>query len=490
MLKNFKLITLLALSVSVAAFAGGRRGGRMMPGDNCQGPKRCIECTDGIVRVTRSMPTEVTLGQDFNVCLTAMARSQCTDVVIKEKIPNGLQYVSSEPAAKVSENELVWDLGDLKCGECTQLSVTYTANAEGCYTSCYTVEAHPCCCQSVYVGCPELEICKTGTQCVRLGCPVRYHIVVRNCGSAVARQVCLTDYVPPELQHKSCCRELTWSLGTLCPGECKSIDVDFCTIKCGKSVNRATVVSCNCPPVTATATTMIQDCCIKLTKTGPAGPITVGQEADYKIIAKNEGNIALTNVKITDIVPSGARITEAPGAEVRGNRAVWNIDSFGANETKTFELTMVSCMHGCLTNQATVTCCEEVGDRACASTRWVGLAGLWACMKASSNPVCVGMTTDFCINVQNQGFADDTNVRLVVELPDELEFVCGSGSEAYTVDGNTIEFDAIPVLHAGRTDSFCIRAKGVDTGDARVKIRVSSDMLKDAVVNEESIQVY
>lgn len=456
----------------------------------CEGPQRCTACTDGIVKVDRCSPTDVVRGRDFTVTLTATANARCTDTIIKETMPEGLTYVSSDPIAKVDGKELSWDIGHLECGECKRLCITYRACEEGCYTNCYTVCACPCCCQSVYVGCPKLTICKCGPECVRLGCPVRYSIYVKNEGSSVARDVSLVDYVPPELQHRSCCDTLSWCLGDMACGDCRRIDVDFCTIKCGITTNTATATSCGCPPVTATATTHIQDCCLTVTKTGPEGPVVVGKNADYRITVTNNGNVPLKNVKVIDTGASGTRIKSAPGAEVAGNQATWIIPSFPPGETLTFDVTMTSCVHGCLPNKVCAMCDQECGDCACVCTEWLGVPGIWLTMKDSVDPVCVDMCTDYTICVQNQGFADDTNVKVTASLGTELKIMSISSPVNYTQSGNKVTFDAIPILRAGQCATFVIKAQAKKPGDARVKVQAISDMLSSPVSIEESTQVY
>lgn len=501
MYRNLKQWMMVALAIGAMGCASQRSNTYYADScdtctTQCEGPRACVECTDGrYVRVTRSMPTEIPLGQDFRVKLVATANSDCTDVVIRETVPEGLTYVGSTPVAVQNGDELSWALGKIKCGECKDLCVTYRPMAEGCYTSCYTVAAEPCCCQCIRVGCPKLSICKYGDECVRLGCPVNYTIVVSNEGTMIAQDVTLEDEVPAELQHRSCCKHLKWDLGDLCPGDCKRVNVCFDTIQCGQTTNLARAAACGCPPVTDTATTLIDFCCIKLDKTGPCGPIIVGQTADYKITATNESNIALCNVEVTDTIPGGTRFVKAPGAKVSGTTAIWTIEDFGPGQTKTFDLTITSCVPGCLTNRACVKCvrngCEEVGDCACWSTEWVGIPGMWIGIKDEPGVICVGNATTYCINVQNQGFADDKNIKLVVTFPSELEpLAARSSCGEYRIEGRKVIFDTIPILQPGRTVEFSIQAKGVKPGDARVKAEVTSDLIKDPVVNEESTQVY
>jgi uncharacterized repeat protein (TIGR01451 family) len=489
MLKNMKLILCMVLSLSVVSCSDRGCCNASECGTECNGATMACPC-DGPVSVTRGCPGECKLGNDVTVKLTATAREDATGVVLKETIPCGLTYVSSCPEATRTGDQLTWELGTMCGGDCKEICVHYRAVTEGCVTACYSVFALPYCCQAMMVGCPKLTLEKCGPEEVRKCCPVQYTISLRNDGSQVARGVTITDEVPEELQHETCLDCLTWEIGDLCPGDCRSFDVCFDAIKCGKAVNTVVARSCDCPPVCAMSTTIVTEPCVELEKTGPEGPIVVGKNADYKIVATNTGSCPLKNVVITDTAPPGTRIKSAPGAEISGNMATWTEKSFSAGEAKTYDITLTSCVHGCLTNQVCATCDEEVGCCAEASTKWIGIAGIWAEIKDKVDPICVGMDEEYCIVLQNQGFAEDNNVQLVLEFPSEMEPVSACGPVNYKISGNTVTFDSIPVLGAGRTLTFGVSAKAKAAGDARVMMKIKSDLLTQPYQKEESTIVY
>jgi uncharacterized repeat protein (TIGR01451 family) len=77
------------------------------------------------------------------------------------------------------------------------------------------------------------------------------------------------------------------------------------------------------------------------------------------------------------------------------------------------------------------------------------------------DPVGVGESTVYTVKVTNQGTADDTNVRLVVEFPAELDPV--TASDAGEVAGKTVTFYMISGLL--RPDSGVITLGGDDVTD-------------------------
>ncbi len=57
--------------------------------------------------------------------------------------------------------------------------------------------------RETFVGKPVLAIAKSGPEMAQVGSDVTYNIVVSNTGTAVAREVVVTDTIPDGLSHSS-----------------------------------------------------------------------------------------------------------------------------------------------------------------------------------------------------------------------------------------------------------------------------------------------
>ena len=88
----------------------------------------------------------------------------------------------------------------------------------------------------------------------------------------------------------------------------------------------------------------------------------------------------------------------------------------------------------------------------------------------------------------NQGTADDTNVKMAVEFPAELD--PASASNGGTVSGKRVTFPPFPRLAPKQAFEYSIIAKGVKTGDARVNFIRTSDGIPAPTSAEESTRVY
>jgi uncharacterized repeat protein (TIGR01451 family) len=281
--------------------------------------------------------------------------------------------------------------------------------------------------------------------------------------------------------------KLNHNLGDIKPGDSKTVRVTLVAQRKGRFINKATAKASNTAAVSDKAITVINERQLMITKTGTETQF-LGKLANYTITVKNTGSVALTNIAVTDDAPVGTKIVEAPGAKINGQRATWMIDSLPAGVHKTFTLVLTSRTHGNLTNHAHAST-GNMKKQASATTLWKGYAALLVEVIDTKDPCLVGEDTTYIIRVINQGSAPAEAVNIVANLPEQFTFVSATGSE-FEQAGQKVSFKNIPSLAPGQSIQYQINAKANARGDARIFVKLNSKLLKNAVTEEESTQVY
>ncbi len=77
----------------------------------------CSDPTPGLVRMTKTMPPEVTMGKEFMAEMQLAAQACVAYVVVRDTVPPNASYVRSEPAATVDGKQLTWQIGNLEAGD-------------------------------------------------------------------------------------------------------------------------------------------------------------------------------------------------------------------------------------------------------------------------------------------------------------------------------------------------------------------------------------
>ena len=449
----------------------------------------CAAITTGLVNMTKTMPAEVSLGQEFMYELNLTAVACAGNVIVTDHIPNGAAYVRSEPAAQVQGELLIWKFPEMDARASISIKVWLRAEREGTLTSCATLSADPRLCASTFVGKPVLSIEKTGPATALLNSDVAYNIVVANKGTAIARNVVVTDEIPDGLSHSSGQSRLTFNVGDLAPNQSKAIPVTLKAVKRGKFCNNAIAVATNVGKVSDDACTTVVQPGLKIVKSTTDNQLLINRTASYDIEVSNTGDTPLTGVVVSDSAAAETSIVSAQGGSINGNTSTWNIGPLGVGQKRTLNVKIMSKTPGRFCNTASVTCGEGLKDSSQACSEWIGVTGVAVEVVDDPDPIQVGETTTFTIRVTNQGSTiaiQDLTIKAF--FPEETTPSTASGGG--TISGKNVTWPAVASVPAKQTVTYTIQAKGVKAGDSRMRVEVTTRVRQTPITELESTTVY
>ena len=144
---------------------------------------------------------------------------------------------------------------------------------------------------------PQLAVSLNAPEKLRLGKYGVRRITVTNHGDAMARDVILKIRDGGVPEHRT--------LGTLAPGASRTIDMPMQTKDPGVVHTQVTASAYCADAVTATATTRIRGVpAVRLEVVDLADPIEVGGEVTYRISVFNQGEVPLTDIRLSGVLES------------------------------------------------------------------------------------------------------------------------------------------------------------------------------------------
>jgi uncharacterized repeat protein (TIGR01451 family) len=443
----------------------------------------------GFATVAIRCPDAIQVNEPFVCELQVTALDHVRNVVVDQPIPAGLEVVGSSPVAVLHGAFLEWRLATLARGEQKRILVKYLAKTGQPVTLCANIAAEAYVCATTRITQPRISIQKTGPATALLGSTVTYTILVRNTGDGIARNVVVRDTLPAELRHADGAPELTFQLGEFGPGEEKSIAVPLQAVAAGRPCNRAQVETSNAGTADASACTDILRQGLAITKTGPRLQF-FNKPARYTIVVENTGDTTLRDVLVVDRVPAATRFVSAPGATRDGDLVNWTIPTLAPRARQSFTITLTSATAGTHRNTVEAATREGLRRSAAAETLWKGQAALLIEVVDIEDPLTINEKETYTISVKNQGTEADHNITLDATLSANVVPVAASGVTHGSVAGQTVTFVPYASLGPQQVITYTIKAKAISTGDARIKVHMSSALLANPVTEEESTQVY
>lgn len=321
---------------------------------------------------------------------------------------------------------------------------------------------------------PQLQIEKVAPGNAVLGQPLIYSIVVRNHGQTAAHQVVVKDNIPAgsrlsgtipraELVEK----QLQWKLGTVGPGEERTIKVRVVPTKEGQIGSIATV---NFAAEVA-AQTVVTAPKIDFDLLGPE-QARLGEPVTFSFRVANNGSGNASGVVIRNLLPDALKHSG-------GNDLEYEVGDLPAGKSMEVKLTLTAAELGQVVNRAILTADGGVSTEARSSIEVVG--SKLKITRTGPEKRFLGRPAEYVNTVVNESDVPARMITVVEQIPPGLDFVASTNGGRYDPVQRTVVWR---IEGIGPRDSRVLKVKLVARQEGTQKSLVS---LVDATGNRKEV---
>ena len=435
----------------------------------------------------------------------------------------------------------------LNPGQSKTFDVKATADSEGQLKSCLEIASYkPAICLTSEVVKPQLELTKTAPKKADRCNVIELEYTLTNGGSGDVGAIVITDDLGDGLATIEGNQSLKFDVDGLKAGDSRKFVANVYARKPGTFSSRAMAKAkqSDLKSRSKQTETEVIAADLNVNLTG-SSRIYGDQLAQFNAKVTNTGNTEASDVRVTVMWPRDANLADMSevskqksdkkssdssspkgeptvATENKGNNGdesssgnsnqnnemqmserTFAIENLAAGQTATFDYairpgnlgkipTKVKARYVCTVDAAQdqSKAKSESISMAMVTAKVVRLPALQVVILDDEDPVANGGEVVYTARVWNEGDAKDENVQLVVQLPEELEFVKAEGPTEHSKDGSSIKFDSIKTLNAGDRKDYKVTAKATADASVRVKAELTSDMLNQKIVSEEPTQLF
>ncbi len=311
---------------------------------------------------------------------------------------------------------------------------------------------------------PQLSIQKTAPKEIQVGKAASFRTMVRNVGQTAANEVEIRDQVPkgtrllgtaPQATRNER-GEIVWSLGTLRPGEERSVEMQLMPMAEGEVGSVASVHF----GANATVRTVATRPQLAVNTSGPQ-KVLIGEQATLTITVSNPGSGVATGVVLEERIPPG--LQHPAGAELE-----YEVGDLKPGESRKLDLTLTANRPGRTTNVLSVR-----GNGNLRADHKLDLEVLAPQLDvAVDGPKrrYLERQATYQFSVTNPGTASAKQVELVANLPAGLKFVSANNAGYYEESSRTVRW-RLEELPANVTGSVELVTMPVEAGQQAIRLR-------------------
>lgn len=426
---------------------------------------------------------------------TLVVRNACNipvqQVLVRVRMPNGLNVSATEPKATNENNVLLWDLGTLMARQEKNLHMKIVADARGDVMPQAWVTFTGSSIMHIRVREPKLALKVTCPSSVLVNDAATFTLTVSNPGDGSAEMVRIHANLSEGLENTKG-NKVDFEIGSLAAGESRSVQLICGTKTSGTQKCECTAEAESALKTNDTCTVNVITPRLDVALIGP-GLRFLERKALYTLRVTNPGDAPATNVTVGDVVPDGFKVLAASdgGRHDFSTRTVsWFLGEIAPGQTREVKFEVQAINIGEHKHRATAVGARGLRAESELLTRVEGLSALLMEMVDTEDPIEVGGDTAYEIRVTNTGSKTETNIKLIATIPEKMQFKSVQGPVRYREDGKTIVFEPLEKL-APRADAiFRINVKALEAGIVRFKIQMTSTNLTEPVIKMEATRIY
>lgn len=455
------------------------------------------------VRLSHTGPAAALLGSD--IVFTTVARNdgrlQSESLELVFPVPEGLDFVGSQPPADARNGQVVIPFGVLAVGQAHTVQTTFKCKRPGAVKSVVLMktaegqndqkEAN------VLVTTPGLTMEIIAPKTGLVDVPINYSIRLSNPGTGDLDEIQLIAEFDKGLDHDK--------MGNAPNDKTKNLlSTKVAGLKAGSSRDETLILTPRRPgPLNLQMTAasaglkqvaghvvLVQQPKVSMRVDGPAQRY-VGRPVEWKIFVKNDSEAEMSGVVVRDRLPAEVRYAFANrnGNHVAGE-VTWNLGTLRAGEEVALELTG-ECQRANAAADNVVLFSADGNVRAEKSSRLKidGIAALKTSLIDLNNPVEVGKNALYRMTITNTGSAPTSRIELKAIVSELMKPIRATGPTRETVAGRLITFDKVDNLQPGQTITFQFECEALKDGDARFRVEYTSDLNAAPLIEEQATRV-
>lgn len=485
--------TLASNSSQLNAILASSVGSRSL---NTPGDRRLEGVQAPSLTIEKVSPREIQVNQaaDFEIRVRNVGRVAADNVMVVDRVPTGTEFIgaSPEPSKLERSGDVQWTIGTIEPGQEKRIRFQLRPTQPGEIGSVAHVLFATQASMRTVVTKPVLDIVHSARPRVLIGDNVVFDVIVENKGDGPATEVIVQEEVPDQLEYQEGFRQLEYEVGTLMPGQKRTIQLALRADKVGEFRNVVFVTGKGGLEAKHEIDVEVIAPEIRVTSEGPNRRF-LRRQATHRFTIENRGTAEANNVNLMARLPGGLRYISSDNRgryDSNSHAVYWKMPSLKDGVAGTVELTTIPVEVG----QQDIKFEANADLRMTAQTTQElsveHLVDVYFEIDDVVDPIEVGTDTSYRLRILNQGTKVASNVQLQVEFPRGLEPTAVDGDLRNQIQGQQVAFEPISSLPPGQEVQITIRARGNAPGDHRVIASIRSDGREVEISKEDTTRVY